>query len=125
MSATSNVCGSYTVVFTGESCMEEDSTVSCAITVNNNKHGDCYKLDYVWTTNTGNADIAKNCAFPLRCDGDDFGDMEGVIVAKNEMTTQLIRHLVMPDTDLRLICGFGIASDYRAKIMRAIATLWD
>lgn len=125
MSATSNVCGSYTVVFTGEGCMEEDSSVSCVITVSNNKHNDCYEMDYVWTTNSGNVDISKNCAFPLKCDGDEIGDMEGVIVAKNDMTAQMIRHLVMPDTELQLICGFGIASDYRAKIMRAIATMWD
>jgi len=125
MASSSTVCGIYTVVFTGEGCMEEDSSVSCDITVSNNKHSDCYVLNYVWTINTGNADIAKNCAFPLRGDGDDFGDMEGVIVAMNDMTAQMIRHLVMPDAELQLICGFGVACDYRAKIMRAIATLWD
>ena len=125
MSATSNVCGIYSVVFTGDGFMEEESSLSCVITVSNNKHNDCFVMDYKWTINTGNTDIAKNCAFPLRCDGDEIGDMEGVIVAKNDMTTQMIRHLVMPDTELQLICGFGIATDYRAKIIRAIATMWD
>ena len=105
--------------------MDQESSVSCVITVSNNKHNNCYVLGYVWTTNSGNADISKNGAFPLKCDGDEIGDMEGVIVAKNDMTAQMIRHLVMPDTELQLICGFGIATDYRAKIIRAIATMWD
>jgi hypothetical protein len=125
MTAPSNVCGVYSVDFIGDGSMEEESSVSCIITVNTNKHNDCFVLDYKWTTNAGNVDIAKNCAFPLRCDDDEIGDMEGVIVAVNDMTSQMIRHLVMPNTELQLICGFGIASDYRAKIMRALATMWD
>jgi len=33
--------------------------------------------------------------------------------------------LVMSDEELQSSCGLGTESDYRAKIMRALATMWD
>jgi hypothetical protein len=129
MASKSDVFGSYNVVFNSDGFRSQESSISCAITVNPNKKNDCYVLDYIWTVNSGNSIIEQNFAFPFMksrgSEEDDDCDKDGVIVAKNEMTTQLIAHLCMPDEELQSICGLGTASDYRAKIIRSIATLWD
>lgn len=132
MASQSSVCGKYSVVF-------EDTTYStytgtdgdsmeCGITVKENKSGRCYVVDYKWSIAKGHRLPASNNAFPFAADQNKDGDetdSSGVIVAKNDMTTQMIRHLVMPDTELQAVCGVGTSTDYRAKIIRALATMWD
>ena len=129
MASKSDVFGSYNVVFNSDGFMSQESSVLCVITIEPNKKNDCYVLDYIWTVNSGNSIIEQNFAFPFMnsrgSEEDDDCDKDGVIVAKNEMTTQMIAHLCMPDEELQAICGLGTASDYRAKIIRSIATLWD
>jgi len=129
MASKSDVFGSYNVVFNSDGFMSQESSVLCVITIEPNKKNDCYVLSYTWTVNSGNSIIEQNFAFPFMnsrgSEEDDDCDKDGVIVAKNEMTTQMIAHLCMPDEELQAICGLGTASDYRAKIIRSIATLWD
>lgn len=86
---------------------------------------ECYNLSYIWsdlqqTTQLNPVDI-NHPAYPLLEDD----DMEGVIVSKNGITTQLIEHLVMNDEDLEKVCGNGTANDYRVRIIRSLATFWD
>ena len=125
-----SVCGEYSVVFedtTYSSYTGEDGdSLECDITIKENKSGNCYELDYKWSVAAGNRRLVNNNAFPFVMDqhGDET-DSSGVIVAKNDMTTQMIRHLVMPDADLQAVCGLGTSTDYRAKIIRALATMWD
>lgn len=85
----------------------------------------CYDISYIWsdpqnTLPLKSVDI-NHPAYPLLEDD----DMEGVIVYKNGITTQLIEHLVMNDEDLEKVCGNGTANDYRVRIIRSLATFWD
>ena len=129
MASNSDVFGIHNIVFVSDGGRSQESSISCVITITPNKKNDWYVLDYIWTVNSGNSIIEQNFAFPFMnsrgSEEDDDCDKDGVIVAKNEMTTQMISHLCMPDEELQSICGLGTASDYRAKIIRSIATLWD
>ena len=123
-SQSSSVCGEYLVVFTEVTHCGDGDSLECNISVNENKSGKCYVLDYKWS---GKHPV-DNAAYPLEIRdkyGDETYDITGVIVAKNDMTTQMIRHLVMPDADLQSVCGMGTSTDYRSKIIRALATMWD
>jgi hypothetical protein len=97
----------------------------CYIKVSENTTGTCYILDYSWRAISGNATPADNLASPFISLSDAEGDFGGAIVAKNLMTSQMISHLVMPSEDLQQVCGLGTESDYRGKIIRSLATLWD
>ena len=119
-----SVCGNHVVAFMDSI---DDTSVECSVSITVNKTGTCFKLDYKWRTISGDKMFQNNPSFPFvkNCADEDNDDASGVIVAKNDMTTQMIRFLVMPDAELRLVCGFGTESDYRAKIIRALATMWD
>lgn len=121
---TTQICDNYTITFIDGFSRYEKSKVICFISVKENKQKNCYVLDYLWQVILGDTEVSKNDAYPfILCEDDTDG--EGVIVAKNEMTTQMILHLVMPDSELIQICGVGTTPDYRAKIIRSLATLWD
>ena len=124
---TSNVCGVYQAVFNDDMYDHMKSSVKCDVNVKENRKNDCYVIDYKWTILSGDPNVTKNNAYPfvIMSYDDDNTDGEGVIVAKNDMTTQMIRFLVMPDTELQQHCGLGTESNYRAKIIRSLATLWD
>ena len=68
-----------------------------------------YDLTYQWEVISGNTNIHKNYANPfINMNGNyDITDMEGIIVVNNKLSTELIRHLVMPDEELSKICGDG------------------
>ena len=68
---------------------------------------DKYDLTYQWEVISGNTNIHKNHANPfINMNGNyDTTDMEGIIVVNNKLSTELIRHLVMPDEELSKICG--------------------
>lgn len=123
-----SLSGKYSVMFTEVTHCGDGSSQNCDITIKENKNGSCYKLDYKWTVVSGNTNYLDNAAYPLDVldkYGDETFDGTGVIVAKNDMTIQMIRHLVMTDEDLQMVCGLGTSADYRAKIIRALATIWD
>ena len=124
---TSTICGDYQITFNDHSFNCSPDSVMCDVNVKENKKKDCYVLGYSWTSLSGVPIITQNNAYPfvLQRYDEDNTDGEGVIVAKNDMTTQMIRYLVMSDEELQSSCGLGTESDYRAKIMRALATMWD
>lgn len=119
------ICGNFNNTFTDESSTSEESKVDCYIEVKENKLKNCYVLAYLWVVILGNTTISNNLAYPFIRNREDDTDGDGVIVAKNSMTEHMIRHLVMPEAELQEVCGLGTASDYRAKIIRALATMWD
>lgn len=49
----------------------------------------------------------------------------GVIVVKNEMTTAMVKYLLMEDHDLSNYTGTSDPSAYRNKIMVHITHFWD
>lgn len=55
----------------------------------------------------------------------DCESLSGEIVYKNEMTTQMIDHLLMDNNDLYDHTGNTIVSDYKFNIMKALSLLWD
>jgi hypothetical protein len=120
-----SILDNFNITFTDESSRTEASKVRCFISVKENKQKTCYVLDYSWVIILGDSSFSNNEAYPFIQNQHDDTDCEGVIVSKNEMTTHMIRHLVMPETELKMLCGMGTTSDYRAKIIRALATLWD
>lgn len=122
---SNTICGNYNITFTDESSTSEASKVDGYISIKENKSKNCYVLDYLWVVIVGDTTISNNFAYPFIRNREDDTDGDGVIVAKNSMTEHMIRHLVMPEDELHAVCGLGTASDYRAKIIRALATMWD
>ena len=87
---------------------------------------DKYDLTYQWEVILGNTDIHKNHANPfINMDTNyDTTDMEGVIVVNNQITTELIKHLVMPNDELSKICGDGSPEDYKKRIIYSLSLFW-
>jgi hypothetical protein len=50
---------------------------------------------------------------------------EGVIIAKNAMTEEMIRHLLMDDDELANVSGHVNPVCYKKSIMHALSQLWD
>tara|TARA_B100001248_G_C27187089_1_gene365048 strand:- start:212 stop:592 length:381 start_codon:yes stop_codon:yes gene_type:complete len=83
-----------------------------------------YDISYEWSDPTNKYEImTTHPANPFYPDLEEESD--GVIVAANHMTTQMINHLIMNDKDLEEVCGAGTANDYRIRIIRALSTFWD
>ena len=90
------------------------------ITYNHNIVGD--GVNYVF--NGYGIEVPKPCPFAY------FPDVikesfEAVIVIKNEMTTSMVKHLMMEDEELAKHCGLSSPADYRKKIMVLITQFWD
>ena len=49
----------------------------------------------------------------------------GDIIAKNSMTDEMIRYLMMDAESLGKVSGHVDPSDYRVNIMRALGLFWD
>lgn len=69
-------------------------------------------------------DVPKPCPFAY------FPDVikesfEGVIVIKNEITTSMVKYLMMEDDELAKYCGLSSPEDYRKRIMVMITQFWD
>ena len=76
--------------------------------------------DLTYTANYTNT-LAKNL-HPLR----DYPDsIDGEIIYKNTMTTQIIKYLMMPEDTLLEYTGLSTPVEYKCKIMQMIALLWD
>lgn len=52
-------------------------------------------------------------------------DAEGVIVAANRATEEMVAHLFMSDQELAPLAGLSTPSEYRGMLIRAMAYLWD
>ena len=50
---------------------------------------------------------------------------EGVIVAKNSMTDEMVKYLLMDYTELDLYIGNTWNIQYKANVMFALAFMWD
>ena len=122
-----SIVGNYTLTLVEQGyCGEGVSELTLNLSVEEKITG-FFELKYIWDVVSGHPDVEENVAFPFpkTIEGHDDYDHDGIIVSKNEMTVQMICHLIMPDHILHNICGTGTVSDYRAKIMRALAKLWD
>ena len=70
-----------------------------------------YYLDYTYhPTNSG----------VIECE-----ELNGDIVYKNYMTTQMINHLLMDDKELYNNTGNTIVTQYKFNIMKSLSLLWD
>ena len=92
----------------------------------NDYNTDKYDLTYQWEVISGNTNIHKNHANPfINMDSKyDTTDMEGVIVVNNNLTTEFIKHLVMPNDELSKICGDGSPEDYKKRIIYSLSLFW-
>ena len=52
-------------------------------------------------------------------------DADGVIVAANSATEEMVRHLLMGDADLASASGLTQPADYRRQLQLGLALLWD
>ena len=52
-------------------------------------------------------------------------DRDGVILIKNEMTSALIKYLLMGSEELELFIGNTCAMQYKINIMNSLALFWD
>ena len=91
--------------------------------INNN---DKYDLTYQWEIISGNQNIHHNFANPfINMNDYDNTDLEGLIIINNKLSTELIKHLVMPDNELSKIIGNGTVSDYKKRIINSLSLFWD
>ena len=59
-------------------------------------------------------------------ENDEISDSaEGVIVHNNELSTMLIKYLLMPDDELSKFTNLTMAQNYRTNIMLSLAKFWD
>jgi len=68
--------------------------------------------------------VIKPCPFAYHSD-DIKESYSGVIVVKNEMTTAMIKYLLMEDDELSNYTGTSDPSRYRNNIMVHITHFWD
>ena len=112
----------YTIYFNSfESKMKLKLTIEYI--EKNEYNRDKYDLTYQWEVISGDTNIHKNNANPfINMDFRyDPTDMEGVIVVKNQLSTELIKHLVMPNEKLQKICGVEDAEDYKKRIIYSLS----
>jgi hypothetical protein len=115
----------YSIYFENDFEIPKVSKVKCIISVLLNELKTCYILEYRWIVISGNEKIALNEAFPFIHKNEEDYDIDGVIISKNDMTTQMIRHVIMEDTELQKVCGLGTTTNYRKSIIHCLASLWD
>jgi hypothetical protein len=85
-----------------------------------------YDLTYQWEVISGNTNINLNFANPfINMNDYDNTDLEGLIIINNKLSTELIKHLVMPDNELSKIIGNGTVSDYKKRIINSLSLFWD
>lgn len=70
------------------------------------------------------SNVVKPCPFAYHSEGTKQG-YEGVIVVKNEMTSAMVKMLMMDDTELEKYTGLRDARGYRSNIMVHITHFWD
>jgi hypothetical protein len=49
----------------------------------------------------------------------------GEIICYNEMTEKMIEYLLMPDEELKKVCGATTTQKYRKIIMASLSQFWD
>ena len=52
-------------------------------------------------------------------------DNDGVIIIKNEMTSIMVKYLLMPPEELAAFIGDACAIQYKINIMGSLAKFWD
>lgn len=73
-----------------------------------------------------NSIISLRNAHPFYSNGVDLDDgYDGEIIAQNEMTDLLVKHLTMDDHELGKHSGSATAPHYRVILMHNINSLWD
>lgn len=78
-----------------------------------------YYLSYEWIIN----DLKNH---PFRDDKEYFDNhLDGEIVYKNDITDNLIRFLMMNNTELEIESGSTHPEHYRILIMKSISLFWD
>lgn len=55
----------------------------------------------------------------------DEDNLDGDIIVQNPMTVELIKLLIMEEEKLKEYTGHTTASEYKMKLVKNIATLWD
>ena len=86
-------------------------------TLSYNSGGYFYDISYSYTVSQG-ADY-------LHPFGDKPNSAEGDILAKNSMTEEMVKFLLMDTDTLSKVCGNTHPDSYKVGIMRALANLWD
>ena len=86
-----------------------------------------YDLSYDWQIISGNSNIHQNQANPFlnMAYNYDTTDLEGLIIVDNKLSTEMIKHLVMPENELSKICGNGTAMDYKKRILNSLSLFWS
>ena len=87
--------------------------------------GEYYELLYHYEYGASNPHMSKILNPFTGLGNPDLNGGSGDIVAKNDMTKQMVRHLLMDDTELAKVSGHIFPCDYKAHIMRSLALFWD
>ena len=115
--------GRYTICF--EDDFKNQDKINCSVIIKLNKKKTCFVITLEWCVINGPIDIKQNQAFPFYNMNCDDYNIDGVIIAINEMTTTKIQYLLMDDEILQPWCGLGTANRYRRIIIRQLMELWD
>ena len=125
-----------TITFVPEFKINNDSELEpeCKVNININDTGKYYYIEYTYEyQNSDSETIKKDREHPAHpfnknkvCTNNTcFGIEHGVELVKNEMTTVMIKYLLMPDDELCKLTGHTTPMRYRNNIMLSLALLWD
>jgi len=115
----------YTVIFK-DSQSEIKLNIIIEYIESNINNNDKYDLTYQWEIISGNQNIHHNSANPfVNMNEYDNTDLEGLVVINNRLSTELIKHLVMPENELSKIIGNGTTDDYKKRILNSLSLFWD
>lgn len=106
---------------------EFNSHINLAFTIDYKSTSETYDLTYKWKIISGNSNIHKNIVNPFLNNqvNYDESDLEGIIIKKNKMTTEMINFFTMDESLLKEKIGMGTALDYKIRIINTLALFFD
>ena len=82
-----------------------------------------YDISYTYGFSIGNE--SRQLGHPFVGNPDLDGHESGEIIVVNELSTVLVKFLLMSIDELSLHCGRVTPNDYKITVMHAISRLWD
>ena len=82
-----------------------------------------YNISYTYEYSHNSLESHK--ANPFNYSSNSTVDRDGVIIIKNEMTTTMIKYLLMEPEELELLIGNTWVIQYKINIMNSLGVFWD
>jgi len=87
-------------------------------------HNECVYYDISYTYNYSHDSLQAYKANPFNYSINNI-DNDGVIIIKNDMTSVMVKYLLMPPEELEEFIGDACPIQYKINIMVSLAKFWD